>query len=48
MVAVPPIFTLEGSAEHAITGGLGVLTVKLALQDATPRLLPSTPAAARC
>src|SRR4029077_6064350 len=41
MVDVPPVRTLDGSAEHEITGGRGSLTVKLALHVAEPFLLPS-------
>jgi len=33
--------TLEGSAEHEITGGCGTLTVNLALQDAERCFSPS-------
>ena len=41
MVEEAPIRTLEGSAEHEITGGWGIFTVNLALQDAEPFFLPS-------
>src|ERR1035437_669861 len=41
MVEVAPIGTLAGSDEHEITGGRASFTVKLALQEATPFLLPS-------
>ena len=41
MVEVPPIATLAGSDEHEITGGRASFTVNLALQEATPFLLPS-------
>ena len=41
MLEVPPVRTVAGSAEQEMTGGRGCFTVKLALQDAMPCLLPS-------
>ena len=36
-----PAVTVLGSAVHEISGGCGRFTVKVALHEATPRLLPS-------
>src|SRR5450631_3665169 len=38
---MPPVLTVPGSDEHAITGGRGCFTLNLAMQEATPFLLPS-------
>jgi hypothetical protein len=41
IVAVLPVLTVPGSDEHAISGARGCFTLNLAMQEATPFLLPS-------
>src|SRR4029077_6036208 len=41
MVDLPPVCTLVGFDEHEITGGRGCFTMNLAVQEATPFLVPS-------
>jgi hypothetical protein len=41
ILAVPPVLTVLGSDAHAISGERSCFTLNLALQEATPFLLPS-------